>query len=88
MISDLWLESLHEAYYLHRGERLNELHGVRVKRFDERGLHPESVVWGGILKLEALCPDLAGAGADPVLMRSEAHRDAEAMFKAEILAAA
>jgi hypothetical protein len=64
---------------------MGELRGTRIKRFDDRGLHPESIVWGKIEALHELDADLAELGADPVLFRIEAQREAEAMFRAEIL---
>lgn len=37
-----------QAFKLAKGERAAELRGRRIRRFDERGLHPYSEVWGYI----------------------------------------
>jgi hypothetical protein len=89
-ITDLWIESLQAAYSLARGERLNELNGRYTKSRDERGLHGYSYVWGQVRALEGLEPVLANEDVttDPIALRKAAHADAEAEFRAEILAAA
>lgn len=87
-VVDAWVESLQSAYGLAKGERRNELAGRYVKSRDGRGLHPYSYVWGAIRALEGLEPDLANEDVttDAVTMRKLAHADADAEFRAEILA--
>lgn len=45
-------ELLGQAYTLAFAERMAELEGRYVARFDKRGLHPYSVVWGQIMAIE------------------------------------
>ena len=87
-ICALWIESLQAAYSLARGERRNQLAGRYMKSRDERGLHPYSFVWGQIRTLEGLEPVLASEdlAIDPVTLKKVAYQDAEAEFRAEILA--
>jgi hypothetical protein len=83
-IGEQWAEALQEAYGLAKGERRGELSGKRAKRFDGRGLHPYSLVWGRIRALEEMLPTLILAEADPVVMARVAAKDAEAEFREQI----
>lgn len=74
----LWLGSLSYAYGFSKGERANEIVGRHVKRFDARGLHPESVAWGAIQAAESLMPELAAecVATTPHALREAARMDA------------
>jgi hypothetical protein len=89
-VIDLWIESLQAAYSLAKGERRNELAGRYVKSRDDTGLHPYSFVWGQVRALEGLEPVLANEDVttSPGALRRAAAADAEAEFRAEILAEA
>jgi hypothetical protein len=86
-IESEWCAALQAAYSLARGERLNVLQNRHVKRFDARGLHPYSEVWGRIRALEALLPTLMLAEADPIALRRAAESDAAEQFASELLEA-
>lgn len=77
-IIHLWEASLQYAHGFSKGERLNEISGRKVKRFDERGLHPESVAWGAIQACESLIPELAheDVTTTPQALREAARKDA------------
>ena len=62
-----------QAFKLAYTERMNELRGVHVKRWDSRGLHPYSVVWGQIIALENGEAQTIG----PVKMREIARASAD-----------
>jgi hypothetical protein len=79
-VTSFWVQSLQRAYTLARAERLNELNGTRVRRFDAMGLHPESEAWGCIHAAENLEPVLAAVGTAPEELRQAARRDAEEHF--------
>jgi predicted metal-dependent hydrolase len=89
-VTDAWIEMLQAAYGLAKGERRNELAGRYVKSRDDRGLVPYSYIWGAIRALEGLEPVLANEDVttDPIALRKAAHADADAEFRAEILAGA
>lgn len=84
----LWLGEVRMAYEIARGERLGELRGRRVSRFDARGLHPYSEAWGKIAA--AMHPQLVTFFAErgdeghsplsPTRLRALARSDAEAEF--------
>lgn len=84
-----FMAALRHAYLLARGERMNELRGKRVAKFDSRGLHPYSEAWGRI----SACLSLPGVtervraeieGEEIVLsphqMRKVAHENAYREF--------
>ena len=77
-IVHVWSESLVYAYGFFKGQRKNEIEGRRVKRFDDRGLHPESIAWGAIHACESLVPELAleGVATTPHALREAAAQDA------------
>jgi hypothetical protein len=89
-VTELWVESLQAAYGLAKGERRNELAGNYVKSRDARGLHPYSYAFGQVKALEGLDSVLQDemVSADPIALRKAAHADADAEFRAEILAEA
>lgn len=73
-VTDLWMTALQSAWGLARGERLNELDPEgRVRRFDERGLHPYSHVVGQVHACQELVPVLREAQFDPVEFRRTAR---------------
>lgn len=87
-LTQAWVEALQRAYTLARAERLNEMRGKYVRRFDAMGIHPESEAWGHIHLAENLDETLAAVGCAPEALRQAAREDAEAEFRAEIVQAA
>ena len=63
-----------QAYKLAYVERLQELRGQYQARFDKRGLHPYSVIWGQIMVLTTPEND---DGMSPLRMRKIAHAEAD-----------
>jgi len=62
-----------QAFRLAYAERINELRGVYVARFDKRGLHPYSVLWGQLIAL-------GESGESPEQMRRVARASADLDF--------
>lgn len=77
-ICHVWTEALTYAYGFAKGERANEIQGRHVKRWDARGLHPESVAWGAIHTCESLVKECAeeGVATTPHALREAARQDA------------
>ena len=86
-VTTLWVESLQSSYSLAYGERMNDLHGVYVRRYDDQGLHPFSTAWGAVKACEALCPELnvEGVATSAHALRKAAHADADRAFREEIV---
>lgn len=73
-----------EAFLIARGERLGELRGRRLKRFDDQGLHPFSVVIGKITVIEWMLDTPSEERVHPVALKSEAVADAHRAIIEEI----
>jgi hypothetical protein len=84
-LTQAWVDALQRAYTLARNERLNEMRGKHVKRFDAMGLHPESEAWGQVHMAENLDPTLAAVGCAPEGLREVARLDAEGEYHQQIL---
>ena len=84
-ITDLWCRSLQEAWSLYRGARINDMKGLRVPRFDNRGLHPESVLIGQVLACQSLFPELQLAEFHPVNFRRGAEDEGYEQFAQQLI---
>lgn len=80
-----WCANVRFAYQLVRGERLGELQGKRAKSMDARGLHPYSMLVGEIQFMQLLVPALRDLEFDPVLLRIEARKEADDLFRQELV---
>lgn len=91
LIAEEWCASLQSAWSLARGERLAELEGKYLKRFDGRGLHPYSQLWGQVFACETLLPALAELRdtgdhrCEAYSLREAARREADAIYAARII---
>lgn len=85
-LTTAWMNALQRAYTLSRAERLNEMQGKHVKRFDSMGLHPLSEAWGQIHLAENLEPVLAAVGCAPESLREAARQDAELEYNRALVA--
>jgi hypothetical protein len=85
LIFQAWTEDVWQCWLLAKGERLGELRGKYVRKFDERGLHPFSMVVSQVWSWERLMPELSYAQFDPVLLRREAQREADKEFRNQVL---
>ena len=81
-----WVEAINAAWMYARGERLGELRGKRVQRFDPQGVHPYSLEWGRIMAYEVLDLSLmelrfcGEPNLTPISMKKLAYEDAEEEF--------
>lgn len=71
---DVWCAATRGAYKLAYGERLAQLRGKQVKRFDDRGLHPYSEQWGRVTLAESFLEHLPYLS--PYTLRTMAIDDA------------
>jgi hypothetical protein len=77
-------QAMNQAHRLAKSERLSELKGRHLRRFDGQGLHPFSVEVGRLLALRELFPELAEVDLDPVTLRLKAQVDANSEFADEL----
>jgi peptidyl-tRNA hydrolase len=70
----------HEVKRLYKQQRLAELEGRFLKKWDGQGLHPASVAVGRVLALRELYPELADTHWDPLTVKFRAEMDAQAEF--------
>lgn len=91
LVAERWEHLLREAYLFARGERLAQLHGRHLPRYDSRGLHTYSVIWGEILGCELLVPELATVAqlgdypCTPTTMLKAARAEATRIFIKEFV---
>ena len=91
LISAKRAELLREAFLFARGERLAVLRGTRLRRYDGRGLHLYSFIWGEIQALDDLVPPdedrekSDGFPGDPLRMMRVATEAADLIFAREII---
>jgi hypothetical protein len=78
------LRLLREAYMIARGERLAELRGRRLRRFDASGLHPFSVVVGQIQKVEWMLDTPSAERVNAVTLRQAAIEEAHQIMVKDI----
>jgi peptidyl-tRNA hydrolase len=65
----------HEVKRLYKQQRLAELEGRFLKKWDGQGLHPASVAVGRVLALRELYPELADTQGDQGGVGHEAASD-------------
>jgi hypothetical protein len=87
LIVDRWVATLQHAYRLARGERWNQLKGVRASGFDARGVHLLSEAVGDLKACEQLAGLhlLEGVCVMPEVLRQAGREDAERDFRDRIL---
>lgn len=73
-----------EAFLCARGERLAELRGRRLRRFDDAGLHPFSFIMGKIALMEQVLDLPPDDRSHPVRIKDEALADAHQIMLREI----
>lgn len=83
-LDEEWTRLLREAYLIARGERSAELRGRRLRRFDDQGLHPFSVVIGKVTMIEWMLDLPSEVRVHPVAITKAAKRDAEKSFAEEL----
>lgn len=83
-LDEEWVRLLREAYLIARGERMAELRGRRLKRFDDQGLHPFSVVIGKLTMIESMLGLPGEVCVHPLHIRSAAVKDAHKAFAKEL----
>lgn len=83
-----WCEAVTYAYELARGQRLADLRGERVKTFDSRFMHPFSEAIGAAHQCQQLVGTLAYCELDPRELWKQAQRDANELYRQEVLAGA
>jgi hypothetical protein len=83
IIRERHAEMLRSAYLFARGERLAELRGQRYHKYDGRGLHTLSMIWGEVQACELLVPGLVSPS--PVEIRQRAQAEARSMFIREVI---
>jgi hypothetical protein len=84
---DLYLEAVTECRALARAERLAELRGKYVPKYDTQNLHSFSFAWGRVVALRDLM-DPADADAlyvAPWVLKKESREQALDTFRDELL---
>lgn len=84
----VWIEQLREAYVLTRAQTRAELHGTRIDRYDQTGIHMFSRACGCAAMIQHLLRlDPEVFHWSPSLIRRCAYDDAYNEFKKEVLSA-